>query len=232
MTSYFIKVSFTVMIYLQSFHSTASNHCHTYLGLDEKIAQTLQPKEDSTDFLVDHKSVDLVSTAVIQENNYVKISWETGMEMNNSLFTIERSTDVQNWEKIIELDGAGISSQNQSYSTIDKTPNNGISYYRIKSTDFDGNYEYSRVVAIDVVLNSVQVQIFPQPAEDFVTLLVSGLEDENLELTILSLDGLMVKETVKGFSDNRFNVSDLNAGIYFIHIKNTDQSEVYRMIKK
>ena len=60
----------------------------------------------------------------------------------NDFFTLERSIDGQDWEKINIIQGNGTTLTGRSYSSIDYSPLPGRSYYRLKQTDFDGAYEY------------------------------------------------------------------------------------------
>jgi hypothetical protein len=82
----------------------------------------------------------------------VVLEWATGSEINNDFFTIERSLDVEHAEIIGYLDGAGNSTQTLWYSFVDQNPLPGISYYRLKQTDFDGKFEYFDWVAVDAGL--------------------------------------------------------------------------------
>ena len=99
------------------------------------------------------------------DNEQVVIKWETATEINNDYFTIERSRDGINWEVIAIIDGAGNSSSEQNYTHYDDDPEYGTSYYRLKQTDFDGQYEYFEVVV--VTTNSSEefkIMLFPNPA--------------------------------------------------------------------
>lgn len=97
--------------------------------------------------------IELLSFSVNAGTESVLVSWETATETNNDFFTIERSTDVQNWEILGYVDGAGNSNRPLSYSFTDSRPLDGISYYRLKQTDYDGQYEYFGPVAAQFNLN-------------------------------------------------------------------------------
>lgn len=47
------------------------------------------------------------------------------------------------WENIYQTPGAGTSNSMIEYTTADNTPLSGLSYYRLKQTDFDGQFTYS-----------------------------------------------------------------------------------------
>jgi len=72
----------------------------------------------------------------------VDLNWLTETEINNEFFTIEKSKDGVTFEVVGTLKGAGNSNEARSYSTKDFYPFYGTSYYRLKQTDFDGQFEY------------------------------------------------------------------------------------------
>jgi len=92
--------------------------------------------------------IELNSFSAEAADHSIELKWETATETNNDFFTIERSPDVQNWEIIGYVDGAGNSNRPLSYSFTDSQPLDGISYYRLKQTDYDGKYEYFGPVAV------------------------------------------------------------------------------------
>lgn len=93
--------------------------------------------------------VELLSfNAQMQKDNTVLATWSTASEVNNALFTVEKSQDGLDYETVGTLPGAGTSSQVHDYSMIDGEPYVGVSYYRLKQTDYDGSYSYSNVVPV------------------------------------------------------------------------------------
>jgi hypothetical protein len=51
--------------------------------------------------------ITLLRFNALQTKNEVTTSWATSTEINNNFFTIERSTDIANWEEIATIKGAG-----------------------------------------------------------------------------------------------------------------------------
>jgi len=78
----------------------------------------------------------------------IELYWVTSNEINNDYFTIEKSNDGINFEIVEIILGAGNSDILLEYSFVDKNPINGISYYRLKQTDFDGKFEYSDIISV------------------------------------------------------------------------------------
>ena len=78
----------------------------------------------------------------------VDISWATLSETNNDHFIIQRSKDGRDWEEIIEVQGAGTSVSEIRYSTEDRNPHHGVSYYRLKQVNDDGKTTHSSIRAV------------------------------------------------------------------------------------
>jgi hypothetical protein len=79
----------------------------------------------------------------------VDLDWSTAAELNNDYFTVERSADAGIFSAILTKDGAGTTESHHSYTANDPSPLAGVSYYRLKQTDFDGHYKYSATVAVE-----------------------------------------------------------------------------------
>ncbi len=92
--------------------------------------------------------IELKSFNVNLNNSIAKFSWITATETNNDYFTIEQSTDLQSWESIHTEQGAGNSSAELYYSAEKELNKIGIYYFRLKQTDYDGKFTYSKVVSV------------------------------------------------------------------------------------
>lgn len=168
--------------------------------------------------------------AILKENNTVKIDWQTASELNNDFFTLERSTNGTNWEEITKIEGAGNSSSLLEYSTIDNKSNAGTTYYRLKQTDFDGQFEYSKVKSVNTdEIENYQITIFPNPVNNQITILGHSTEIE--EVTIINVLGQDVTMSTRiiGKNDTKtiVDMSRLDSGTYFIKTK-TNTSKIYK----
>lgn len=109
--------------------------------------------------------VTLVSFAALLQSDFVELYWTTASEKDNHYFTVERSDALLQFDSLLSVDGAGTSQLLLNYSVIDHAPLTGVSYYRLKQTDFDGKYSYSRVVRI-VNDAGQRLSLYPNPAND------------------------------------------------------------------
>jgi hypothetical protein len=98
--------------------------------------------------------------------NQVELTWTTASETNNDFFTIERSKNGIDFKALAQVPGAGNSNQILNYKLIDDQPYEGISYYRLKQTDFDGKFTFSEIRTINLYNTNNQntLSIYPNPS--------------------------------------------------------------------
>jgi len=93
--------------------------------------------------------VALVSFSAIKERDDVLTEWTTASEQGADHYTVERSMDANLFHSIGTVAAIGNSSQTQHYAYTDRSPLEGVSYYRLRETDTDGSYHFSDMVAVD-----------------------------------------------------------------------------------
>ncbi|HOG19300.1 MAG TPA: T9SS type A sorting domain-containing protein [Salinivirgaceae bacterium] len=149
--------------------------------------------------------------ALVRERK-VYLEWATASEINNDFFTVERSKNGSAWEKVVEVKGAESSSTLLTYNTIDQTPYRGISYYRLKQTDFNGKQTYSNIKTVNIDTENT-IKLFPNPANDRFYIITSSEADYNV--TISDIYGKTV------FNDNNskeVSTQNFSHGMYIVRI--------------
>jgi len=155
------------------------------------------------------------------EENTVKLEWKTASEVNNDFFTIERSSDGVEWKEIKRIDGAG-NAEMMTYTVLDEKPLAGLSYYRLKQTDFNGEFEYVDVKSVNFE-NTQLIHVYPNPTRNqFI------IEGENEELQSLMISNILGENIVSGIKKEfindrmmRVNISHLPNGVYLLKTKST-----------
>lgn len=94
----------------------------------------------------------------------MKCTWTTASEVNNDFFEIQRSADGHNFETIGLVDGTGSTSSYSNYNFTDAGPLQGLNYYRLRQNDYNGNFEYSEIVKVEVA--SVTYSVYPNPVKE------------------------------------------------------------------
>lgn len=169
--------------------------------------------------------------ADIVDKGHVRLKWQTASEVNNDYFTIERSIDAANWQVIKTIEGAGNSNTRLDYSLMDTRPYPGISYYRLKQTDYDGQFEYFRIVAVNSSETDLtKVFIFPNPTISHVILEGSAMELKVVKLYDINGNDFTGKVSLSTHSPYRksLDITDLSSGIYFIKTA----SSISKIVKK
>jgi len=122
----------------------------------------------------------------------VDITWTTANESNNDFFTVERSEDGVDYQSLTYVTGAGNSNQALYYSVVDKVPIYGLSYYRLKQTDYDGAFEYFKPVTVTYapdVNDDFAIAVYPNPTQGKFWVDVKGNEGEEVLVVVLDLLG-------------------------------------------
>jgi hypothetical protein len=163
--------------------------------------------------------VTLVSFEGKSENNQTKLTWKTAEEINNKGFEIERSADARTFEKIGFVDGSGNTKESQFYHFTDLNPL-ATSYYRLKQLDYDGKFEYSRVIAVKS--EATIIKLYPNPAQEYLT--VSGINGK-LPISIVNQNGRVVLNRFVSAKE-QINIGKLASGLYVVRIGNENRKLV------
>jgi hypothetical protein len=153
--------------------------------------------------------------AEARDNSYVHCSWTTVSERDNDFFTVERSRDGLTFEDVGDVQGAGNSHTTLHYNFDDLRPHTGLSYYRLRQTDFDGSETWSQAVPV-VITRDVDVSVFPNPNRGQFTILRSNA-DEALDLQLLDGAGRVVRQWSIPMGMDRLAVDlDAASGMYTV----------------
>ena len=171
----------------------------------------------------------------------VNLTWATSSEKNNDYFTIERSADGKLFEEVSRKQGAGNSNSKISYSVLDNQFVNKGSYYRLKPTDYNGHFTYSRNVMvknnsgkdhIDLLINSIA----PNPVTDQFTIDYSVKNEGQVVMQIVNKFGTIIDKkslnSNKGSNSYIYNkMADLPNGVYFVSLIFDDKKETKKIVK-
>ena len=146
----------------------------------------------------------------------ITLNWQTASEENNDYFTLERSADGINYEVIGSVLGAGNSSVTLNYSYTDNNPVNGVSYYRLTQTDYNGDFEVFSPVSVSF-LNEGNLEVYPNPAINEFNISMAGSMGR-VSINLYSIIGTLVKSIETDNNYTTIDVSDLPSGYYMMVI--------------
>jgi len=179
--------------------------------------------------------IELISFSANSETNKVVLNWTTASEINNNYFTVERSVDAENFEIVKTVSGAGNSNFQINYSATDNNPLSGFSYYRLKQTDFNGDYSYSKIVAVENTSEILSLNILnPYSKPNSINFTISNPNLENLSFEIINTLGEVLisskVENVVNKSSVVINTKNLSHGIYFIKLSSNKETVVEKVL--
>jgi len=180
--------------------------------------------------------VEFTSFTASVSGSSVILNWSTATELNNSGFEILRSTQQDVWEKIAFVPGNGTTTEIHYYAFEDENLDARMYSYKLKQIDFDGSFEYSNVVYVDVTIPAQfeLSQNYPNPFNPSTTIKFAIPEATMVTLTVFNALGEEVALLVDRFMENgihevNFEAVGLNSGMYFYRIQAGDFTQVKKM---
>lgn len=169
--------------------------------------------------------------------NSVELDFTTAAEVNNDYIELQRSTDGTVFTAVTRWEGSPDAAQGRTYSYTDEKLEESTTYiYRLVQTDKDGRRtEYGTVYAKTGVCDRSQryIRLYPNPAMDRVYVSMSGLSDENVDLTVTDALGKLVRNLgkVPSGATQVINVQELTPGIYNVRVSDRHTVLNRRFIK-
>lgn len=163
----------------------------------------------------------------VENRQQVLVRWETSSEVNSDFFTIERSVDGAAFAEVVRVNAQGNSSALKKYSWTDPLPYPGISYYRLKQTDFDRTFAYSKLRSVRID-NMTKTLVYPNPVISY--LHVSNAKNGVRSYKIFDLSGRLVGGS-KLAQDGKINISQLSPDAYIIQIFSKNVTEHFKIVK-
>jgi len=182
--------------------------------------------------------VELTSFSATTIGKDVKLSWNTATEVNNYGFEIEKasSSTTPIWNKIGFVNGNGNSNSPKDYSFIDDKVVSGKYSYRLKQIDNDGQFEYSKVIEIDI--NGTKkfelTQNYPNPFNPTTNIQYAISSRQFVTLKVYDVLGNELKTLVSenkeaGNYSVNFNASNLPSGVYIYKLQAGEFTQTRKM---
>jgi hypothetical protein len=174
--------------------------------------------------------VELASFTAKVDRNDVTLNWSTALEINNASFDVERTKVTgqtqQDWSNIGTVKGKGTTEEPSSYTFEDKSLATGRYKYRLKQTDFNGNFTYYNLSGeVEVGIPTVYrlSQNYPNPFNPVTKIEYDLPYDSKVSILIIDMLGREVAKLVNqtqtaGYLSVSFNASNLSSGAYFYRI--------------
>ena len=181
--------------------------------------------------------VELTSFSASVAGNNVILEWATATELNNLGFDVERRSNESVFEVVGFVGGSGSTTEPRNYSFIDDNIPGGSYLYRLKQLDFDGSFEYSDEVEVDVTTPSIYAleQNYPNPFNPSTSINFSIAEASTVKLAVYNLLGQEVKLLLNEFKEAgphtiTFDASSLTSGAYFYTLETPQFKQTKKML--
>ena len=181
--------------------------------------------------------IDLLSFMAEADGTSVDVTWVVSSQVNNDYYVIEKSMDCYEWKEVDRMTGEGNSNTETVYGLTDKHAYIGLSYYRLRQVDYDGNSETFLPVSVNVKDNrTIELNIRPNPAADFIELeMVHSLDPLiNHKIQIYDMNGNMVskKHFIGETYDFKSDIQKFNKRSYILKSKSDNINAIGKFIKE
>ncbi len=125
-----------------------------------------------------------------------KLKWITETEVNNDYFLIQKSSNGKNFIDLGTVDGNGNSNSQNHYEFYDASSSPKISYYRLKQFDFDGKYEYSKMIAVVSDNEDIDLTVYPNPSKENLFVDFSNVTNQEISVSYIDVLGKVISENL------------------------------------
>jgi hypothetical protein len=207
----------------------SSNGGKDYFG--NNVSASLAPNRGAYEGLgLTSLPIHLGGFTIYKVNNEVQLAWFTLSEQNSSHFSIERAADGIHFEHIGLVAAAGNTTTRKNYAYVDQQPLNGQNYYRIVETDINGTTSISPIRSLFFEIQN-RFQAFPNPATNKLYVKPVIKTNKPISISIVGIDGKKMQTMIaKADQQVSINISNLQPGLYILHISNIQTGAMIEMI--
>jgi hypothetical protein len=159
-------------------------------------------------------------TATLHKDK-VLLDWHTSQEQNNKFFTIERSTDGIRFAELGRVSGKGTSNEAGNYHLVDFAPVDGIDYYRLSQTDFDGHITYYDTKRVSYKNGKSFTAAFINQQNHTVNVVINSNKSDVISMIVYDMAGSKLKEETFSIPAGGTTKNiQLQNGVYVVLISN------------
>lgn len=167
-------------------------------------------------------------------NSTNRVDWKVVSSIENDYFEVLRSFNGKDFAFVGTVD-ADLQASQGSYGFTDnlnEMPAGKFVYYRIRQVDFDGKSSISEIAVASMkanTANDVSVQIWPNPAQDQITIIINDDDATPSDITILDQNGRTLARPA--VQNGVVSLAAYPAGMYYVHINKGSKSWTEKIVK-
>jgi hypothetical protein len=140
-------------------------------------------------------------SAKVINNKDVLLSWKTADAVNFDHFTVQKSTDAQQFRNMVQI-AAKTGGATQSYTWTEQQVNAGKAWYRLAMTDKDGSVRYSSIVAVSLQ-QADAVRIYPTIVENKQVYIESNRKLNRVLVELVDMNGRVLQSEQRALPAGR-----------------------------
>lgn len=202
----------------------------TFYG--NKVVQKVTSIPSGTTTYTTPLPIKLFDLNCFAQDDHAILEWMTDNGVNFSHFEIEKSLDGRQFENIGKVYGEKDATQNPRYQFIDPNVNVPRSYYRLKMVDFDGKYEYSKIVSLVMRASANDFKVFYSSNINAIVVQNDGLTTTDLRIDLYNIAGeqLISNTMLSGSSITFLDTQRFYQGVYFVKVNGYLTNKVFRVL--
>ena len=159
------------------------------------------------------------------QDGTVRLKWTTASESESSHFTVERSTNSDDWTLVNQVNAMGHSQSTTLYSVDDELTNRQNVYYRLRQYDLNGDMKDELITSANCIWEDMnQFTVYPNPASSNVQVVLSAtVADDQAFIQLSNPEGRTILnqpvKVEKGNNAFHLNLDSLPPGVYLIDLR-------------
>jgi 1,4-alpha-glucan branching enzyme len=161
------------------------------------------------------------------------LTWNVTNEHGLGYYELERSTNGQTFFVISKVARTGNSNYNYSDNFTSNSP---VLFYRLKSTDKDGQYAYSAVVKLRIATGGIFAKVSPNPFTEKLNINIESALKDNATIIVADFSGRQLyKKKVSLFAgSNAFQINETSGfskGTYLLTVISLHETQSFKIFK-
>jgi hypothetical protein len=164
----------------------------------------------------------LLDFSVTKQNTTARLNWQTANEVNTAYFNVQRSTDAVNFTTVGKVAAKPANGVQSGYSYSDDIASLKADkvYYRLRMTDNDGKFTYSRIAYITINADGIHITLYPNPAHSyFVIANYENIDAGKASVVVRDMTGqMLINQKFNNATEQKINIASLAKGLYTVSI--------------